>query len=465
MNSTHHRRRGLPAPLTGFPIRRAIFGLLCATATILPVRPAAASHPYYQDLLRRGAAALESGDPESAARSLRLAAFGLLEEPPELAGCLVRLALAQRAVGDAEATRESLSRVVDLEVRFGAYSASGLDPGLAESFESLLVESVAAETLRSIPAFRDAAHQRVVQEIEGLPRRQRGERLDQLLVAEPDEPQWPLMLARLEHAAGRFDRAIGLVDRVLALTPEDPSAFCVRGLAHAGAGDCSAAVVDLQRCDRTTLDASIAWTHLDCLVTDARWVESAAFLDALAPALKSEKRMRKLERKVERNRPEVPPATAALPAPEAGPQPMPGEAPSGDPPAAASAAPSLPAADAARLTQARQQLGQARTVNDLAEASALAMDVADRHPQAREAQLLAAEIAYRSSRWSEAASYFRRANVSSSERPELLFYFAVALWESGEPAAAAATLEPALQRLRRTEFVNGYIAKILGPER
>ena len=65
-----------------------------------------AAEGFYADLLEEGQTSFESGDYEAAARELRLASFGLLDEPAVLAGALVRLALAQQAVADSEEVGE-----------------------------------------------------------------------------------------------------------------------------------------------------------------------------------------------------------------------------------------------------------------------------------------------------------------------------------------------------------------------
>lgn len=437
--------------------------LVAAWLTLLLAAPVAlqAAHPYYERQLDRGSQALAREDYAAATRSLRLAAFGLLDEPTVLARCLVGLALAERGAGDVAATRETVDRVLDLEGRFGAYSDADLEADLAARFTALLVDVVPAERLRSVPAFHAVARRKTAAELDALPPSQQAERLEELMAAEPEAPLWPLMLARLEQVAGRSPRAISLADRVLALRPEESGAFCVRGLAHAGATDCAAAALDLARCDRTLIDPAIAWTHLDCLVETERWRQASALVSRLPPALRSERRFRKLVRQVERNLPASTAANEEAANEEAASE-QAADTPDADRQPAPPASSALSDADAERLRRAREELGRARTSSDLALARSLAGDVAERNPGSRQAQRLAGELAYRASSWSEAVRYFHRAGISTGDRPELLFYYAVALWESGEPAAAAVVLEQALPRLRRTPFVDGYIEKILG---
>jgi predicted Zn-dependent protease len=106
-------------------------------------------------------------------------------------------------------------------------------------------------------------------------------------------------------------------------------------------------------------------------------------------------------------------------------------------------------------------MAQARRAPELEQPLAIAVAVADAHPTAVEAQHLAAEIAYRASRWPLAVTYFRRGGEPTAS-PELMFYYAVALWESGDSDESARILDAALPRLPRSPFVDEYVARILG---
>jgi tetratricopeptide (TPR) repeat protein len=119
-------------------------------------------------------------------------------------------------------------------------------------------------------------------------------------------------------------------------------------------------------------------------------------------------------------------------------------------------------ADRQKLEQARQLLGDQRTAKELRQAFELARGVADAHPDSKEAQLLAAEGAYRISRWKEASTYFQRGGDPGEDQPERLFYMAVALYESGDRTGAAIFLKRSLPNLKRTSYVDGYAKKILG---
>ena len=114
------------------------------------------------------------------------------------------------------------------------------------------------------------------------------------------------------------------------------------------------------------------------------------------------------------------------------------------------------------MAQARKLLGQNSKVKDLKQAYDLAREVADAHAESVEAQHLAAEAAYRISRWADAARYFRRGGEPGENQPELQFYMAVSLFESGDAAGAAAILKRSLPNLQRSPYVDAYARKILG---
>ncbi len=155
----------------------------------------------------------------------------------------------------------------------------------------------------------------------------------------------------------------------------------------------------------------------------------------------------------------TPPATP----PEASPPSAPAVAPERTGAAVAAPAPRAPTdAEKKQLEKARKILGEGGNVRQLREAFQLAREVADAHPESRETQQLAGEAAYRISRWSEAADYLGRAGGPGEDQPELLFYLAVAFYESGNPQDAAAPLRRALPNLQRTPYVDGYAKKILG---
>lgn len=309
-----------------------IFALLVTLALLLPAVPAAlhAAHPHYLRLLRQGTLALEQGDSAEAVKDLRLACFGLLDEPPLLAECLVHLGLAQAEEGNAAGFQDTFGRLLEVDERFDAYRAAELPAATRSAFEEQAMDKVPPRVLQRSSTF---AH-----------------------------------LLELEDAGEPSGEEAG---------PGDGGAPAEAG----GGGE-------------------------------------------PAPG------------------PQLPEATGAA----------------GTPPRAAPLGP----AERAKLDRARELLAQARRRGALDEPFRLAREVADAHPESREAQHLAAVIAYRAERWKDAVRYFRRGGDPGDAQAETLFYLAVSLYETGAHEQAASALRRSLPHIQSTPFVRSYREKILG---
>ncbi|HEV7784443.1 MAG TPA: hypothetical protein VGQ28_03845 [Thermoanaerobaculia bacterium] len=328
----------------------------------------AAVDPFYLGLLRDGQLAFDRKDFPVAVRQLRLACFGMLEEPRPLVDCLARLALAQDRADDLEGFRETFKRLAEVEERFQAYTQGGVTPELRTALEARLVARLPAATLESEAAFRPLVAKKA-------PAGGTAKKTDSpALVAKKNDPA-PAVLKRPVLPA--------------ATTPAPATAAP----------------------PPTGTAAGVATPIMG---------------------------------------PPAPPAPAAkTPAAETKSTAKPESKPITD-------------AERKKMDQARQLLSQERPAKELKQAFELAREVADAHPGAKEAQHLAAEAAYRISRWSDAAAYFHRGGDPGEDEPERLFYLAVALHELGDDTAAAAALKRALPNLRRTPYVDSYAKTILG---
>jgi hypothetical protein len=292
--------------------------------------PVAAADPFYLELLRDGTHAYDRGEYPAAARSLRLACFGMLDEPKALAACMARLALAQDKAADVTGFNETFVRLTETEDRFQAYSQADLPAEIRAALEQRVAARVPAATLaRSPAAFRAQTARK------------------------PGPP-----------------------------VPTAPQ--------------------------------------------------------AQTPA----------------------PGKAAKQVPKDTPQPI------AAPPAAAAAVPPGPqplsAEERTKLETSRKLLAETGKAKQLEQAFQLAREVADAHPESVEAQRLAGEAAYRVSRWSDVVVYLQRGGGLPDSEPELLFYLAVSLYESGDRPAAAAVLRRALPNLQRSPYIEAYGRKILG---
>lgn len=270
-------------------------------AFLLPSPALLGADPFYANLLAKGSDQYNRRDYAGAARTLRLACFGLLDEPERLADGLVRLGLAQAAAGEREAFVETFRRVLEVEERFSAYSRAAIPEAMRTEFERQARSLVPAATLATVPRF--------------------------------------------SHLAG-------------------------------GAS----------------------------------------------------------------------PITAA-PAP-----------PRQEPITRGEGLTSPPLEASQELQQVRALLGEGRVVEAYERAKRLAAG----YPAWREAQLAAAEAAYRLARWQEAVGYFEQGGDPGEGQPLLLFYWAVSLYEAGDRARAAEALRRALPRIKHTEYVDTYKAKIFG---
>jgi hypothetical protein len=331
-------------------VRSRLRGVLLPFLLLAALPARAAIDPFYLSLLRDGQHAYDRKDFAAAARDLRLACFGMLDEPRQLADCLARLALAQDRLNDVDGFRETFRRLADVEERFKAYSQAELPSELRAGLEQRLSARLPAATLAAAPAFRSTL---------------------------PDKPA----SAATGKTPGKKEAAKPLSRRAASDPP--PAA----AIAPSDPGDAA-----------------------------------------------------------------EPPAAVSDPAPMA----------AGGPRGSPSPATTLSEAERGKLDQARRLLAERRTARELREAYELARAVADVHPGLKEAQHLAAEGAYRISRWSDAAAYFRRGGDPGNDEPERLFYMAVAFFESGDRTAAAEALRRSLPNLQRTEYVDSYAKKILG---
>ena len=297
---------------------------------LLPAAPArAAIDPFYQSLLREGIQQHDLGDFGAAVRSLRLACFGMLDEPAALGACLARLALAQDRNDDGDGFLDTFRRLSEVEERFQGYTRSDLSAEMRTDLERRLVARVPAAALRSVAAFRALADRKV----EAKPSGGNGSRPRRGADASP------------------------------------PAAVSSSGSAGASGQPVSGQ--------------------------------------------------------------------------PAGPRPLTAEERDG-------------------MSRVRKVLSGEAKARDLRQAFDFARGVADAQPESVEAQHLAAEAAYRVSRWADAARYFQRGGEPPADQPELLFYMAVALYESGDQSKAAEVLKRSLPNLQRTPYVDAYARKILG---
>lgn len=159
---------------------------------------------FYEQRLETGRSALLAQRHVEAAEQLRIAAFGLLDQPKKLSQALALLAVAQKRVGWGSELEVTLNRFLEVERRFAAYDGASLDPPLRTEFESIVLRSVPKDALAPITSLAP-----LVQPASTTPRRQ---------TAAPKPPP---------SADDLLRRANGLIDQK---RPSDAASLLVEAL-------------------------------------------------------------------------------------------------------------------------------------------------------------------------------------------------------------------------------------------
>jgi tetratricopeptide (TPR) repeat protein len=420
--------------------------LLLALTLYLP-QEAPAADPFYEEQLRRGQRAYEIGKFDEAARALRIAGFGLLDEPQVLVESLLYLGLAQGAMNEREQWDATFERIVEIEDRFSAYTDLER-PVLKDAFEDLVRSWVDAGRLALSPGFESLAP--VSGDLAPDPQRAR-DVLRERLRERPGDVETMLDLASLERQQGRDKRALNLLDQIAEIEPTNAAAQCARLEISHDRRQCEPALSAYPYCEKGAVETSVAAFLLDCLAASGRWNEASALVELLPEDQSSDPALESVIEEVRRNLLESNP-----------PQPFESVTRSAADLTDTRTTTVLSENDAETAARIRKALDEADASGDLEEPIRLAVDLSDRYPAFREVQFLAGEALYRGGRWEGAVEHFRRGGEPTTEQPLLLFYFAVSLFESGETEDAAKALREALPLLERTPFVDSYVATILG---
>ncbi|MCZ6727606.1 MAG: hypothetical protein O7A98_09680 [Acidobacteria bacterium] len=422
---------------------------------------AAEVDPFYDSLLRQGAAAYDRGDFEEAAKRLRVACFGLMDEPAVLADALVRLALAQSAMNDRQAFGATFERIAQVEELFAGYSQAPLPAEVRSQFETQLIERVPMATLRGSATFSRLVRNKELLQLQSLPPAQRRAQLESMVRESPNDPDWRRMLAEAQVAGGDGRQAIDALQQEVLARPADGNTRCLLARAHLQAGRCELSSDNIERCDVRALPAPELTRHIDCLTGAERWLEAASVVVSLPPAVRTSRPLVKREKRIARALPpdtEIPPlapfvADARVASPPAG---------------TTSRATSQPAAQfptrvpESAVQTLRERLTAAASREELASIADDAEHLGKRYPASREALYIAGEAAYKVSNWSRAARNLAASGGPPAARPELLFYLSVSFFELGDRDQAARILQQALPNLQRTAIVQRYVRDILG---
>lgn len=426
----------------------------------LTVAAVAAIDPFYQSALSEGTRAYLRNDHAKAVKYLRIACFGLLEAPDELAGCLTRLGLVEAEAEGEAAFLATFSRIVEVEERFGGYSQATLSTDERQRFEASLERWIAADTLDSIAAFQPVARRLRRGEIAMLPVKERREELARKIAEEPRDPHWRVMAAELELEKADGAAAMTHLAVALQLAPSLSKASCLWGFSQAVLERCSEALTGLTACSAPPTEPRLAAAVIGCYVEVAEWSKARQLFDQLEPTLQQRAPFRRLAKEIDRGTATAPVSGAQVEA-EAATTVDDGSRVAEEPPPL----PELTVARA-RSPEAERRLSEAQKLigspsgREVMRGFDLAREVADAYRDDPEAQHLTAELAIRLRRWKDAVQYFQRGGEIDPENAQRLFFYAIALYETGEEERAADILDQCRDRLQESPFVSSYIAKI-----
>lgn len=412
----------------------------------------AAADPFYLARLRDGEVALARADARGAAKELRLACFGLMDEPDQLGRCLTNLALAEARSGETEALERTFERLVEAESLVGAWRLADLEPATRTTFAVEIGRALPEPLLEDSAIFGDLLAVRRRAELAGLSARALEKALRERIERQPGVAFWSVELARFELNDRRPAEAVAILDALLARGTSSPEIVCLRGRAVFALGRWQEAAAALLGCQGD--DASL--DRVEALMEGGHEGEARQLFESLVPEVRGLDRGVALAAR-------LPPVTAPVTAPATAPANVPVSAPASAPVTVAtdSTAATLAAA-MAQLAELRLQLSAAAdsaTVEDVVSA-AEALAKAEDGP--KEAWHLAAEGAYRLSQWPRTVTLFGQGGPTTT--PEQGFYLAVALFETGEVEQSRRTLEAVLPRLRRTPYVETMVGRIRGED-
>lgn len=104
---------------------------------------------FYQNLLERGKTAFQGGQYETAARNLKIAAFGFLESLPDYETAEIYLALANHRLGRDDQARNAIESVMRAEQVKPTYRTLALDPRIRSAFETVIAALLPSRSLGS----------------------------------------------------------------------------------------------------------------------------------------------------------------------------------------------------------------------------------------------------------------------------------------------------------------------------
>lgn len=119
---------------------------------MMPWIALARADAFYEQRLKAGKDALAARRGPEAVEELRIAVFGFIDEPRQLAEALAYLTIAQNGLGRTADVEASLTRFVETERRAAGYDRQMLPEEVRVQFETLLVKQFGRTALAAVPS-------------------------------------------------------------------------------------------------------------------------------------------------------------------------------------------------------------------------------------------------------------------------------------------------------------------------
>lgn len=406
----------------------------------------------YQDALRSASL----GNHAAAIKDLRLACFGMLERTDRLGDCVARLAIEEAEAGRRDDFLTTVARLMEIERRFQGYSRSALPQAQQRQLEAWLEELAPLEIYAGVPTFKALAERKRASQLRLQPVEERQKVLDRLIAQDPRNPLWRILLGELMLEQGRAVEAGEIADRLVISHPSYSGTACLRGRAQATVGACGPSTLeDLSRClSVDTVEAAREFT-LRCHVANEDWAAADQTLATMSEGQKQQRAIRDLAKETRKKRRNTPTASTQEEPPVLEPNPT-------EPlkPTTISSSSAGPGPVELDVLASGWEILRSDARDRFEDTYDSVRSLANRHAGWAEAQHLAAELAYRLSLWDDAVSYFQRAEKIVSQKPDLQFYLAVALYKSGDREAAANMLDRCVPHIQPSDFVQFWVARI-----
>lgn len=425
-------------------MRRTLVSLfLAAASSFAPV--ASAADDFYISRLQEGRVALQTGRTAEATDLLRIACFGLMDNPPLLSEGIVWLGLAQERQGRVADVDATLRRFLEAEKRFGGYDRVVLPADVRKEFDGVLARRLPPEVLLSMPSLVRLVETEE-QKLAKAPPADRARALAAKAKAEPANAKWPVKQARLALDQGQPKDAVRFARQALVLEPENVEARQLRARALTARRDYPEALTDLGALPPGTVDADPA-LRADLFVGLAagkRWDEARA----AAQGLPDEQLARA----------DVAAALGRMPREKA----VEAEAPAAAEPPATPAAPQAAAArQGPSVEEVRATVRELLAAGNPAAARSVAAGAVAAKPDDRDLRRLLLEAACMAKDWKRVVAEARLLEPFRDGEEPSMFYAAVGLFETGSRDEARPLMERAQPRIAATPFVSYYAERIL----